>query len=388
MTSSISIECPSCGYSANVPDDAIGNRATCPRCKEKFIVQPLAVMPSTEPPRYKCPVCADEEWLEAAADSTLGQLDCPGCHGDFLPVSAAETLVRDGLQLDPSILPTLETFTKAEPIACPGCAETLTLLTLKGAAVDWCPGCGAIWLDRGELHNVSGGRWGAPRPKPTLRDTLDEVTRMGIDELDGIREYHVRQDSELKLSTVFFGWDHASWYDIRGPIHSVAVVAEESKGLMDALIRNFVPHYPRRLSVLNRHLSEVIFELDRPWFFLLPTITVTFPTWGRKVGRVEGVFNPLLRIYRLRDASGEIFARIHGSLWRPWTFFILGPSGGERRGVIRKKWGGVTQEYFTRGDRYTVDVGDHDWTLEQRCLLLAAAIAIDLGSFERRGADY
>jgi len=40
---------------------------------------------------------------------------------------------------------------------CPKCGERLSTRKLRGVQVEECPGCGGIWLDRGELELVAKG---------------------------------------------------------------------------------------------------------------------------------------------------------------------------------------------------------------------------------------
>lgn len=35
---------------------------------------------------------------------------------------------------------------------CPACRQGLVALELDAVEVDWCAGCGGVWLDRGELE--------------------------------------------------------------------------------------------------------------------------------------------------------------------------------------------------------------------------------------------
>lgn len=40
---------------------------------------------------------------------------------------------------------------------CPVCPqESLAVLELNGVEIDWCAGCGGVWLDRGELELLHG----------------------------------------------------------------------------------------------------------------------------------------------------------------------------------------------------------------------------------------
>lgn len=37
---------------------------------------------------------------------------------------------------------------------CPSCKDTLVPVGRHGVQIDCCPGCGGIWLDRGELEKI------------------------------------------------------------------------------------------------------------------------------------------------------------------------------------------------------------------------------------------
>ncbi len=38
---------------------------------------------------------------------------------------------------------------------CPECGEPLIVLELDGIEIDYCPGCGGVWLDHGELSEIA-----------------------------------------------------------------------------------------------------------------------------------------------------------------------------------------------------------------------------------------
>jgi Zn-finger nucleic acid-binding protein len=37
---------------------------------------------------------------------------------------------------------------------CPHCNETLVVADRKGVAIDYCPNCKGVWLDKGELEKI------------------------------------------------------------------------------------------------------------------------------------------------------------------------------------------------------------------------------------------
>lgn len=67
--------------------------------------------------------------------------------------------------------------------------------------------------------------------------------------------------------------------------------------------------------------------------------------------------------------------------------FKLYDESGQERSSIKKRWTGLRQEYYSRGDDFELDFGEHGWSLDQRSVVLAVAISIDLDHFEGRGAD-
>jgi Zn-finger nucleic acid-binding protein len=42
---------------------------------------------------------------------------------------------------------------------CPRCRGLLAEMRRAGILVDACPGCGGVWLDRGELARIAGRLW-------------------------------------------------------------------------------------------------------------------------------------------------------------------------------------------------------------------------------------
>jgi Zn-finger nucleic acid-binding protein len=104
-----------------------------------------------------CPRCASQ--VLARGTGSLNEDTCPGCAGHFLPPDAAHTLLVDHLGLSPAMLKELMAHFAGTRLNCPSCAARMSPVTLKGVHADLCGTCGGVWLDRGELHRVSGGRF-------------------------------------------------------------------------------------------------------------------------------------------------------------------------------------------------------------------------------------
>lgn len=105
--------------------------------------------------------------LEPRPDA-LGDHGCARCGGAHLPSPSVGRLLREELALDPAILQELPAVVAKKALPCADCGEEMASLSLRGAGVDFCSPCGALWLDGGELHRLTAGRHGEPR-NPTER---------------------------------------------------------------------------------------------------------------------------------------------------------------------------------------------------------------------------
>ncbi len=207
-----------------------------------------------------------------------------------------------------------------------------------------------------------------------MHESLSVPARIAIDRLSELREVHLKQDPDTRANSAFVSRDCDTWFDLRGPLGTVATVVGKREGMVGEVMRDLGWHQGRRLYLLDKYRTGVLLELERSKL----SMEVTAPAAGLNVGRVESSPMPILREYRLRAAGGEVFACIRRPILSPWTFSIRGPSGGQRLGVIRRRWVGWGKQYFADGDDFTIDFGQQAWTLEERCILIAAAIAIDL----------
>jgi Zn-finger nucleic acid-binding protein len=71
--------------------------------------------------------------------------------------------------------------TKAAGMLCPVCKVTLVMTDRQGVEIDYCPQCGGVWLDRGELDKIlersaaqSGGGPPSAAAYAPLREQRDQ----------------------------------------------------------------------------------------------------------------------------------------------------------------------------------------------------------------------
>ncbi len=114
----------------------------------------------------KCPRCHDVELVEGGP---LSSTTCPRCGGGLLPEVGLATLL-DELKHTREELRELASLYAGARLPCPSCRSKMSPLVLRGEHVDVCFGCGALWLDRGELSSITLGRHALPAP----REPVDE----------------------------------------------------------------------------------------------------------------------------------------------------------------------------------------------------------------------
>lgn len=180
---------------------------------------------------------------------------------------------------------------------------------------------------------------------------------------------------------ILLNWEMANEYavqDGRGGIRGYVV--EQGRGFGAAVKRTLLgSHRPLHLAVFSTSEREVVLELMRPFYFFMSKMDVLAE--GRRIGKIIRRFVFLRARYELHDDRGQIFAIVVKPLLNIWTFEIH-DRNGRRRGEIAKKWTGLAREWFTDADKFRVMFDDDEWTLNQKAVLVAAALSIDFDFFE------
>ena len=66
---------------------------------------------------------------------------------------------------------------------CPSCADiTLALSSRASIAIDYCPQCRGVWLDRGELDKIIERTDNSGGPRPAMRPAPAEARREDRDD--------------------------------------------------------------------------------------------------------------------------------------------------------------------------------------------------------------
>ncbi|MFZ9889214.1 MAG: phospholipid scramblase-related protein, partial [Myxococcota bacterium] len=312
-----------------------------------------------------CPLCAVTLALPAGrADAQT----CSSCSGSFLEGEAALRLVRDDVGLAPALIPQLAAEGARSKLACPRCSAAMKRFVVKSVEIDWCEGCGGLWLDAKELSRLSRGKHeeplGAPSPPHEQRHHgFASVPALHsealLDEFVGSTA-RISIHGRFRWFEVLFGLEMANRYEVHTDA-GTGYALESNEGLVAFLRRVFLgSHRPLDIDIYDsreRHTLTVV----RPFYWFFSEARV-IDAEDRLLGTVHRTFAFLWKRYELRDASGRCFARVNAPPWRFWKFPIVDESGAEVA-VVHKRWSGFWRELYTDADRYSVELHRRPFTL-------------------------
>ena len=193
------------------------------------------------------------------------------------------------------------------------------------------------------------------------------------------RRLMVRQRRELGE---LFGFETRNRYEIVSEGGAqVAFAAEQQKGFLGFLFRQSLGHWrtfdirfftPERAPFMTAH---------HPFRLFFQRLEV-FDEAGALVGAIQQRFSILSKRFDVQDASGQVLMEVSSPFWRLWTFPFM--ARGVEVACVQKKWSGLMAEAFTDKDNFAVDFGDGALGENERRLVLAAALFIDLQYFENK----
>jgi Zn-finger nucleic acid-binding protein len=108
----------------------------------------------------------------------LGEDVCGNCDGRLLSPSLTQRVLIDEGGISPQLIKDLAEHFAGERLTCPSCAGAMSPVTIKGTPIDVCLGCGATFLDAGELSRLSAGRHGEVAAPPQLIRPVDTAPQV------------------------------------------------------------------------------------------------------------------------------------------------------------------------------------------------------------------
>jgi hypothetical protein len=160
----------------------------------------------------------------------------------------------------------------------------------------------------------------------------------------------------------------------------VAWAAEQQKGALGFLARQLLGHWRRfEIHVFDPGRALAL-RVVHPFRWLFQRLEVLAPD-GRRLGAIQQRFAILTKSFDVEDARGRPILRVRSGLLRFWRFDF--ERNGRPVARVEKRWSGLLSEAFTDRDLFRLSF-DPALGEEERLVLLAAALFVDLRYFERK----
>jgi uncharacterized protein YxjI len=178
-----------------------------------------------------------------------------------------------------------------------------------------------------------------------------------------------------------FGIETRNKYAIEVNGAPLAFAAEQNSGGLAFLARMFFGHWRRFEIHFFDNARQLALRAVHPFRFFFQRLEVS-SAGGRELGAIQQRFALLSKRFDVTDPSGRLLLHVASPIWRPWTFVF---KRGERElARVEKKWSGMLTEAFTDADRFRVAFESPELNLDERALVLAAGLFIDLQYFEQK----
>lgn len=193
------------------------------------------------------------------------------------------------------------------------------------------------------------------------------------------QELYVRQQREL---AELFGFETRNKYAIttsdRAP---VAFAAEQQKGILGMLFRQVLGHWRRFEITFFGPDRQPIFRVVHPFRLFFQRLEI-HGIDGRPLGALQQRWGLLTKKFDVEGPDGRVLLEMRSGVFQWWTFPFF--RNGAQEAVIEKKWSGALTELFMDKDNFRVRFLNPRLSADERMLILAAAIFVDLQYFERK----
>lgn len=180
----------------------------------------------------------------------------------------------------------------------------------------------------------------------------------------------------------WFGFETRNKYQVvdeQGQL--VAFAAEQNKGLLNFLVRQFLGHWRTFEFHVFNTAREKTWTARQPFRFFFQRLEIR-DTEGRFIGALQQRFSFLTKRFDVQNESGKVIMEVASPIFKIWTFPFM--FGGQQVACVQKKWSGILMEAFTDKDTFLVDFSNPELSEDDRKLVLSAALFIDLRYFENK----
>lgn len=188
--------------------------------------------------------------------------------------------------------------------------------------------------------------------------------------------------NQVREVAEFFGFETRNKYQIVDEQKTViGFAAEQGKGWLGFLFRQYLGHW-RKFDVhfFNQDRS-VAFIAHHPFRWIFQRVEVRDGT-GRPMGAIQQRFAIFSKRFDVEDARGMTIMEVSSPLLKFWTFSFM--QRGRHVATVQKKWSGLFNEFLTDKDVFMVEFQDAMMSPNDRSLVVAASIFVDLIYFEKK----
>jgi len=196
----------------------------------------------------------------------------------------------------------------------------------------------------------------------------------------------VQQSNEIMIVqkrelAELFGVETRNKYSIEVNGAPFAFAAEQGKGGLAFLARMFFGHWREFEIHFFDNARQLVLRAVHPFRFFFQRLEVSAAD-GRPLGAIQQRWAFFYKKFDVTDPAGRVLLTVSSPIWRPWTFAFQ--RDGHELARVEKKWSGMLREAFTDADRFRVMFQSHQLGLDERSLVLASGIFIDLQYFEQK----
>ncbi|KAJ3151722.1 hypothetical protein HDU89_001770 [Geranomyces variabilis] len=194
------------------------------------------------------------------------------------------------------------------------------------------------------------------------------------------------------MLNLLLSYEQANKYAIKNSRgEDVGYIAEEDTRLTGALARQFLrTRRPFKADILDKD-GKLVLKIDRPPKYFLNSTVFIRDEHDNEIGEIKQVWNLLRRKYDLFWKGNQFGYIDAGTL--AWDFHVLGEDG-QRLAAINRNFGGFAREIFTDTGAYAIHLDDEvdkenpgrPISLDERALLLACAVQVDIDYFSRHSS--
>lgn len=161
----------------------------------------------------------------------------------------------------------------------------------------------------------------------------------------------------------------------------LAFAAEQHKGFWGFIGRQFLGHWRRFDILFFDNNRQTLMKAHHPFRWFFHRLEITAPD-GRLLGVIQLRFSIFTKSFDVYDGHHRLLFEVRSPVWRIWTFSFK--RSGKEHARILKKWSGIGYEMFTDRDNFLVEFDDRELSGDERAVVVAAAIYVDLRYFENK----